>query len=58
MVDHGFESRLGQTKEYKIGIYCISAKHIVLRSKRKTGWLGNRIMCPSGETCLPSDLFQ
>jgi hypothetical protein len=21
----------------------------------KTGWLGIRIMCPIGETCLPSD---
>jgi hypothetical protein len=26
-VDHGFEPRSGQTKEYKIGICCFSAKH-------------------------------
>ena len=26
--------------------------------RAKTGWLGIRIMCPSGVTCLPADLFQ
>ena len=26
-VDHGFEARSGQTKDFKIGIYCFSAKH-------------------------------
>jgi hypothetical protein len=31
-VDHAFESRSGQTKDYKIGICCFSA---ALRSKRK-----------------------
>ena len=46
-VDHGFEPRSGQTKDYKIGICYFSAKH--------TGWLGIRIMCLSGETCLPVD---
>ena len=29
-VDHGFE-----TKVYKIGIYCFTAKHTALRSKSK-----------------------
>ena len=38
------------TKDYKIGICCFSAKHIVLRSKMKTSWLVVRKMCPSGET--------
>jgi hypothetical protein len=27
VVDRGFEHRSGQTKDYKIGIYCFSAKH-------------------------------
>jgi hypothetical protein len=34
-VDHGIEPRSGQTKEYKIGICCFSAKHIALRRKSK-----------------------
>ena len=25
--DYGFESQLGQPKDYKIGIYCVSAKY-------------------------------
>jgi hypothetical protein len=37
-VDRGFEPRLGQTKNYKIGICCFSAKHTVLRRKSKD-WL-------------------
>ena len=37
-VDRGFEPRLGQTKDYKIGICCFSAKHAALRSKSKD-WL-------------------
>ena len=38
-VDRGFEPRSGQTKDYKIGICCFSAKHAALRRKRKE-WLG------------------
>jgi hypothetical protein len=53
VVDRGFEPWLGQTKDYKIGICCFSAKH--LGERAKTGWLGIRIMCPSGATCLPKD---
>ena len=34
-VDRGFESRLGQTRDYKIGICCFSAKHAALRNKSK-----------------------
>ena len=34
-VDHGFEPRSRQTKNYKIGICCFSAKHTILRSKSK-----------------------
>ena len=37
-VDDGFEPRLGQTKDYKIGICCFSAKHTALRRKSKD-WL-------------------
>ena len=34
-VDHGFEPRSGQTKDYKIGICCFSAKHAALRRESK-----------------------
>ena len=34
-VDRGFESRSGQTKDYKIGICCFSVKHAALRRKSK-----------------------
>ena len=36
-VDCGFEHRLGQAKDYKIGICCFSANNAVLRSKCKAG---------------------
>jgi hypothetical protein len=38
VVDRGFEPRLGQTKNYKIGICCFSAKHTSLRRK-SNDWL-------------------
>ena len=34
-VNCGFESRSGQTKDYKMFIYCISVKNAVFRSKSK-----------------------
>jgi len=37
-VDCGFEPQSGQTKDYKIGICCFSAKHTALRGKIKD-WL-------------------
>ena len=37
-VDPGVEPRSGQTKDYKIGICCFSAKHAALRRKSKY-WL-------------------
>ena len=37
-VDRGFEPQSGQTKFYKIGICCFSAKHAALRRKCKN-WL-------------------
>ena len=39
--------------DYKLGICCLSAKHITLRNK--TGWLG--LVCPSEATYLPTDCF-
>ena len=56
VVDRGFEPRSCQTKDYKIGIFCLSAKHAALRRKSKTGWLGIGIMFPNGVTCLSADL--
>ena len=38
VVDHGFEPRSGQTKDYKIAVCCFSAKHAALRRKNKD-WL-------------------
>jgi hypothetical protein len=38
LASSGFEPRSGQTKDYKIGIYCFSAKHAALRRKSKD-WL-------------------
>jgi hypothetical protein len=38
VVDHGFEPRLGQTKDYTIGICYFSAKHAASRRKSKD-WL-------------------
>ena len=37
-IDRGFKPRSGQTKDYKIGICCFSAKHAALRRKSKD-WL-------------------
>ena len=37
-VDRGFEPRLGQTKDNKIGICCFSAEHTALRRQNKD-WL-------------------
>ena len=39
VVDRGFEPWSGQTKDYKIGICCFSAKHTALKRKSKD-WLG------------------
>ena len=38
VVDRGFEPRLDHTKDYKIGMCCLSAKHATLRRKSKY-WL-------------------
>jgi hypothetical protein len=46
-VNRGFEPRLGQTKDYEIGICCFSAKHTTLRRIM--------IMYLSDATCLSAD---
>ena len=38
VVDRWFVSRSGQTKDYKVGMCCFSAKHAALRKKSKD-WL-------------------
>ena len=45
-IDRGFESRSGQTKYFKIGICCFSAKHAALRRKSKDGltWNQNNVL--------------
>ena len=55
-VDREFETRPGQTKDNKIGIYFFSSKHAALRRRAMTGWLGIRIMCPSRADCSFSEL--
>ena len=42
VVDRGFEPRSGQTKDYKIGICCFSAKHAALRRKSKEWFAQNQ----------------
>jgi hypothetical protein len=53
-IDRVFESRSGQTKDYKIGICYFSAKHSALWSKRKDWLARNQKMCRSGVTFLPA----
>ena len=42
VVDRGFKPRTGQTKDYKIGIYCFSAKHAALRRHSKDRLVRNQ----------------
>ena len=44
-IDRGLDHQSGQTKDYKTGIFCLSAK------------LGIRIMCQTGATCLLTDFL-
>jgi hypothetical protein len=41
VVDRGVETRFDQTKYYKIGICCFSAKHVAFRRKSKDGLARN-----------------
>ena len=38
VIDRGFKPQSGQTKDYEIGICCLSAEHAVLRKNSKD-WL-------------------
>jgi hypothetical protein len=40
---------------YRIGLCCLSVKHAALRRNSRDCWLGIRIICQSGETCLLTD---
>ena len=51
-VDRGFEPQSGQTEDYKMGVFCFSPKHAVLRNKSKTGWLRIRMKYLSVATYL------
>jgi hypothetical protein len=52
VIDRELESRSGQTKDFKIGICCFSAKHAALRRKNKDLLARIMIMCASGATYL------
>ena len=59
-IDRGSEPRSGQTKDYKNGLCCFSAKHAALTREKKqrlSGWLGIRITCPS-DVSIRGLLFQ
>ena len=42
VVDRGFESLSGQTKDYKVGVCCFSAKYSALMRKSKDGLAWNQ----------------
>ena len=58
-VDRGFWPRSCQTKDYKIGICCFSAKHAALKKKSKD-WLAQYQDNVSkwGDTSTTGPLFQ
>jgi len=58
-VDRGFEPRLDQTKDYKIVIFRLSAKHEALRRKSKD-WLARNQnnMCEWSDISTRGLLFQ
>ena len=42
-----------KTIKLAFAAYLLGTEHLGIRAK--TGWLGIRIMCPSGATCLCAD---
>jgi hypothetical protein len=55
-----FEPQSGQTKDYKIGICCFSAKHAALQSKSKD-WLDqnrDKMLCQWSDMSFLGFLFQ
>ena len=58
-VDCWFEPRSGETKDYKIGICCFSAKHAALRRKSKYWLARNQDNVPEwGGMSIRGLLFQ
>jgi hypothetical protein len=58
-VDHEFHSQPGQTKDYKIGIYCFFDKHAALRRKNKDWLACNQDYVPEwGDMSIHGLLFQ
>jgi hypothetical protein len=57
-VDRGFESRSGQTKDYKIVICCFSAKHAALRRKSQDWLARNQNVSEWSDTSTRGPLFQ
>ena len=54
-VDRGLETgRITQTITLVFVASPQSKQNLEVRAK--TGWLGIRIMCPSGQTCIPAEL--
>jgi hypothetical protein len=51
-LDHGFEPRLGQTKDYQIGSCCFSAKHAALKRKSKDWMARNQDNVSSGKKII------
>ena len=54
-VDRGFEPRSGQQKTTKLVSVASPKNAQHLGERAKTGWLGIRIMCLGGATCLSED---
>jgi hypothetical protein len=57
VVDRGFEPRSGQTKDYKIGICCFSAKHAALIKEKEQTLVGSESLSKnkkSNSACLSS----
>jgi hypothetical protein len=50
VVDCGHKPWSGQTKDYEIGICCLSAKHATLRIESTDCFAEDIIMCLSGGT--------
>jgi hypothetical protein len=53
----GFEPASGQAKDYDIKLVFVASplSRQPYEERAKTGWLGIRIMCPGGATCLSVD---
>ena len=61
VIDRGFEPRSSQTKDYKIGICCFSAKHSALRRKSKDWLAQNQDVSEWGDMSdmsIRGELFQ